>query len=98
MAPPKISTQGRGPRLIIESLGLRALEQANQEIIGPVLAATMGWRDWQHPLGVFVLDEPYLMRRPAKVPFWASIIVPVVLGFLWPFWGILLAPPLLAVA
>jgi len=28
---------------------------------------------------------------------WAAILVPVVLGFLIPFWGILLAPPLLAV-
>ena len=76
--------------------------------IGPVLAATIGWRDWQHPLGVLVLYaiivvidglllQPYLMRRTAKVPIWASIIVPIVLGFVWPFWGILLAPPLLAV-
>lgn len=76
--------------------------------LGPALAATIGWRDWQHPLGVLVLYaiivvidglllQPYLMRRSAKVPIWASIIVPIVLGILWPFWGILLAPPLLAV-
>ena len=76
--------------------------------IGPVLAATAAWRDWQHPLGVLVLYaiivvidglllQPYLMRRTARVPIWASIIVPIVLGFVWPFWGILLAPPLLAV-
>lgn len=78
-------------------------------MLGPVLAATIAWRDWQHPLGVLVLYaiivvvdglllQPYLMRRSAKVPIWASIIVPIVLGFVWPFWGILLAPPLLAVA
>ena len=76
--------------------------------IGPALAATIAWRDWQHPLGVLVLYaiivvvdglllQPYLMRRSAKVPIWASIIVPIVLGIVWPFWGILLAPPLLAV-
>lgn len=77
-------------------------------MLGPVLTATIAWRDWQHPLGVLVLYaiivvvdglllQPYLMRRSAKVPIWASIIVPIVLGIIWPFWGILLAPPLLAV-
>src|SRR5215470_160211 len=77
-------------------------------LIGPVLAATVGWRDWEHPLGVLILYaiivvvdglllQPYLMKRIAKVPIWASIIVPIVLGFVWPFWGILLAAPLLAV-
>ena len=77
-------------------------------MLGPALAATIAWRDWQHPLGVLALYaiivvvdglllQPYLMRRSAKVPIWASIIVPIVLGIVWPFWGILLAPPLLAV-
>jgi len=28
---------------------------------------------------------------------WASILAPIVLGFVIPFWGVLLAPPLLAV-
>jgi predicted PurR-regulated permease PerM len=76
--------------------------------IGPVLASAIAWRDWQHPLGVLVLYaiivvidglflQPYLMRRTAKVPIWASIVVPIVLGIVWPFWDILLAPPLLAV-
>jgi len=41
--------------------------------------------------------QPWLMKRTAKVPFWASLITPIVLGILIPFWGILLAPPLLAV-
>jgi predicted PurR-regulated permease PerM len=44
----------------------------------------------------FVL-QPYLMKRTAKVPMWASILAPIVLGTLIPFWGFLLAPPLLAV-
>jgi predicted PurR-regulated permease PerM len=41
--------------------------------------------------------QPYLMRRTAKVPMWVSILAPIVLGFLIPFWGFLLTPPLLAV-
>lgn len=77
-------------------------------MIGPVLAAALRWQDWQHPLYVLmlyaaiaVLDgfllQPYIMRRTAKVPVWASIVTPLVLGFVIPFWGVLLAPPLLAV-
>jgi len=77
-------------------------------LIGPVLAATLDWKDWEHPLyvlmlyaGIVVVDgfllQPYLMKRTAKVPMWASILTPIVLGFLIPFWGVLLAPPLLAV-
>jgi len=37
------------------------------------------------------------MRRTAKVPIWASVLAPIVLGVLWPFWGVLVAAPLLAV-
>jgi len=77
-------------------------------LIGPALTATIAWRDWEHPLYVLalyavivVIDglllQPYIMRRTAKVPIWASIIVPIVLGIVWPFWGVLVAPPLLAV-
>lgn len=77
-------------------------------MLGPVLAATIAWRDWKHPLSVLalyavivVIDgfllQPYIMRRTAKVPIWASIVVPIALGIVWPFWGVFLAPPLLAV-
>jgi len=77
-------------------------------VIGPALTATAHWGDWEHPLyvlmlygGIAVVDalllQPYLMKRTAKVPMWASIVAPIVLGFLIPFWGVLLAPPLLAV-
>jgi len=77
-------------------------------LIGPVLAAAIGWRDWQHPVGVLIvyavivvidglLLQPYIMRRTARVPIWASIFAPIVLGILWPFWGVLVAAPLLAV-
>src|SRR3954462_4401742 len=44
----------------------------------------------------FVL-QPYIMKRTAKVPVWASIVAPVVMGMLMGFWGVLLAGPLLAV-
>ena len=77
-------------------------------LLGPVLAATIKWTDWEHPLGVMVLYaiialldglvlQPYIMRRTAKVPIWASVFAPIVLGVVWPFWGVLAAPPLLAV-
>jgi predicted PurR-regulated permease PerM len=77
-------------------------------MIGPVLAAMLRWQDWEHPLYVLILYamvvvvdglvlQPYLMKRTAKVPIWASIITPIVLGIVWPFWGVLVAPPLLAV-
>jgi predicted PurR-regulated permease PerM len=73
-----------------------------------VLAALLRWHDWEHPLFVLILYavivvvdglllQPYIMRRAAKVPMWASILVPVILGFAIPFWGFILAPPLLAV-
>jgi len=77
-------------------------------LLGPVLAALLYWQDWEHPFYVLVLYaiivfvdgfllQPYIMRRVAKVPMWASILVPVLLGFAIPFWGFVLAPPLLAV-
>jgi len=77
-------------------------------LIGPVFAATIQWMDWEHPLGVLglyaviaVLDglllQPYIMRRTAKIPLWASVFSPIVLGLILPFWGVLIAPPLLAV-
>jgi len=77
-------------------------------LVGPALAALIRWQDWEHPLYVLILYavivvvdglllQPYIMRRVAKVPMWASILVPFILGFAIPFWGFILAPPLLAV-
>jgi len=77
-------------------------------LIGPMLAAAVWWQDWEHLIGVLVLYaiiavvdglllQPYIMRRAAKVPIWASILAPIVFGIVWPFWGVLIAPPLLAV-
>ncbi|MBI3476017.1 MAG: AI-2E family transporter [Acidobacteria bacterium] len=77
-------------------------------LVGPALAALLRWQDWEHPLYVLILYaaivvvdglllQPYIMRRAARVPMWASILVPLALGFAIPFWGFLIAPPLLAV-
>src|SRR4029078_5367035 len=77
-------------------------------VIGPALTAMFKWGDWEHPLYVLILYaviaivdgfllQPYIMKRTAKVPGWASILSPIVLGMVIPFWGVLLAPPLLAV-
>jgi predicted PurR-regulated permease PerM len=77
-------------------------------LFGPLLTATITWRDWEHPLSVLILYaviaaldglllQPYIMRRTAKVPIWASILAPIVFGILWPFWGVFVAAPLLAV-
>lgn len=45
-----------------------------------------------------LLLQPYLMKRTAKVPFWASLLTPIVIVLLIPvWWAVLLAPPLLAV-
>jgi predicted PurR-regulated permease PerM len=45
--------------------------------------------------GLFL--QPYLLKRTTKVPMWASILLPIVMGIILPFWGVLLAAPLLAV-
>jgi predicted PurR-regulated permease PerM len=77
-------------------------------LLGPVLAAALRWQDWEHPLYVLILYavvvvvdgfllQPYIMKRRARVPIWASLLTPIVLGFLIPFWGVLISAPLLAV-
>jgi predicted PurR-regulated permease PerM len=45
-----------------------------------------------------LLLQPYFMKRTAKVPFWASLLTPIAIALLIPFWwAIFLAPPLLAI-
>lgn len=76
-------------------------------IIGPAVAASFasGLEGFLWVLGLFgviaVVDglvlQPLIMRRTAKVPIWASLIVPIVLSLMLGFWGLLLAAPLLAV-
>jgi predicted PurR-regulated permease PerM len=76
-------------------------------LIGPLLA---GFVSSESIRGLYVLIlyaiivvvdglvlQPYLMKRTVKVPILMSIFAPIVLGFLIPFWGVLLAAPLLAV-
>jgi predicted PurR-regulated permease PerM len=41
--------------------------------------------------------EPLLFKRIARVPVWASLLFPIVLGLLFSFWGVIAAAPLLAV-
>lgn len=77
-------------------------------MVAPTITAAIHWGDWRHPLyvlilyvGIVVVDtlalQPYIMKRTAKVPIWASILAPIVLAFVIPFWGVFLAPPALAV-
>lgn len=77
-------------------------------LLGPIITATLKWGGWEHPLYVLILYaiivvvdglflQPYIMRRSAKVPIWASLLTPIVLGLMLPFWGVLLAPPVLAI-
>ena len=76
-------------------------------LIGPAIAATASG-GFMRLIYVFILYavvavvdgallQPYLMRRAARVPIWASILTPIVLGLLFSFWGVLLAAPLLAI-
>jgi len=74
---------------------------------GPALAALFsdGFEGFLYVLilygAVVVIDglllQPAIMRRTARVPVWASLIVPILLGIMFGFWGLLLAAPLLAV-
>jgi predicted PurR-regulated permease PerM len=74
---------------------------------GPALAALFatGFEGFLYVLilyGVVVvvdglLLQPAIMRRTARVPLWASLIVPILLSLIFGFWGWLLAAPLLAV-
>jgi len=41
--------------------------------------------------------QPILTKRSARVPIWASIITPLLMGSLLNVWGVLLSVPLLAI-
>ena len=79
-------------------------------VIGPALAAALSGGDdvmfrLAMVLGLYgmiaVLEGlvigPYVLHRETLVPWWASFLGPIVLGLLIPPWGVLIAPPLLAV-
>jgi predicted PurR-regulated permease PerM len=76
-------------------------------LVGPAITAavTGGWRRFLYVLVLYaaiviidtLLIQPWLMKGIARVPFWISLVAPLALGLLFSFWGVLLAPPLLAV-
>src|ERR1700756_2198456 len=77
-------------------------------LLGPVLATWIRWGSLEHSLyvlmlyaGIVLVDgfflQPYLMKRTARVPIWASLLTPIVLGILIPFSVVLLSAPLLAI-
>jgi predicted PurR-regulated permease PerM len=77
-------------------------------LIGPTMALLFTEADGMKYIyllilfaAIAVLDGiwvgPYFQKRQNRVPIWASIVTPIVLGILIPFWGVLLAPPILAV-
>ena len=87
-------------------------------LMGPTLALTMQslfgeqshWMRLIYLLIVYavivmiegLILQPYLMKRSNRVPIWASILIPLVMGFLFglvgmSFVGVLISAPLLAV-
>ena len=77
-------------------------------LLGPVLAAWIHRGSLEYSLyvlmlyaGIVIVDgfflQPFIMKRTARVPIWASILTPIVLGIVFPFWGVLLSAPLLAI-
>jgi predicted PurR-regulated permease PerM len=77
-------------------------------VIFPVLMVLFSGHDMYRlglVLGLYalivVIDQlvlqPYLLKRVSRIPIWASIIVPIAMGIIIPFWGVLLGPPLLAI-
>lgn len=74
---------------------------------GPALTALIsdGFEGFLYVLilygAVLVVDglllQPVIMRRTARIPIWASLIVPILLSVIFGFWGLLLSAPLLAV-
>ncbi len=79
-------------------------------VAGPVIAAALaGDQDRLFRvamvLGLYALIAileglvigPYILRRTTLVPWWAGLLGPIVFGILIPPWGVLIAPPLLAI-
>jgi predicted PurR-regulated permease PerM len=77
-------------------------------LLGPAMAMLFSGAPltrWLWLLGAYaaiaaldgLLLQPYLMRRQNRVPIWASLLVPILLGLVLPFWGVFFAAPLLAV-
>lgn len=76
-------------------------------LIGPAVAVGITG-EWEGLLYVGILYglivaidglllQPYIMKRTARIPVWASILTPLVLGIFLNVWGVVLSIPLLAV-
>jgi predicted PurR-regulated permease PerM len=76
-------------------------------LIGPSIAAVIsgGFMRLVYVLILYaviaVVDalvfQPMFMKRTARVPIWASVLTPLILGAIFSFWGVLLSAPLLAI-
>ena len=79
-------------------------------VAGPVIAAGLSGGDdtlfrISMVLGLYgiiailegLVISPMILHRTTLVPWWAAFLGPIVLGILIPPWGVLIAPPLLAV-
>ncbi|HKW88088.1 MAG TPA: AI-2E family transporter [Candidatus Acidoferrales bacterium] len=76
-------------------------------LIGPAIVGGIsdGWMRFLYVLILYViivivdglLIQPALMKGIARVPFWISLLAPILLGLIFNFWIFLLAPALLAV-
>jgi predicted PurR-regulated permease PerM len=77
-------------------------------LLGPMVATLVEGNGWTGTVYLLILYaiivavdgfllQPILLRRAAKVPVWAAILVPLVMGFFFQFWGGLLSAPLLAI-
>lgn len=77
-------------------------------LIGPALSllfTARGWEPFALLLGLYavivlidqLVIQPLVLKKITRIPIWAAIFGPIVLGILVPFWGVLLAPPLMAV-
>jgi predicted PurR-regulated permease PerM len=76
-------------------------------LVGPAVAAAISGGEDRFFLvlavyaGITLLNglviEPLFFKRVAHIPVWASLVVPVVLGLAFSFWGVILAAPLLAI-
>jgi predicted PurR-regulated permease PerM len=77
-------------------------------LFGPAMSMLFSgatWEQWLGFLGAYAaitivdgfLVQPFVMHRQNRVPIWASLLTPILLGIVLPFWGVLFAPPLLAV-
>jgi predicted PurR-regulated permease PerM len=76
-------------------------------LVGPAIAAAISGGEDRFFLvlilysGITILNglllEPLFFKRVAHIPIWASLLVPIALGLVFSFWGVILAAPLLAV-